>query len=271
MSTRVLDLSDPSRSTDPTPEQRGLDARPGRDLPTTLWYPRTGEGPFPLVVFSHGTDASPEGYEELLEAWAAAGFVVAAPTFPLTSAGTAVIEEDIANQPADVSFVLTEVLALGTTDGDPLERRIDRRHVAAAGHSAGAATTSALLFSCCLDERVTAEVVLAGGTGGYPTDFADVDVPTLYVHGTDDEGMSIDDARALYEAQPGRKAFVELPGGSHTDPYSRTSDPYAAAVRAVTTDFLRWTLDGDRAALAEFVIDAGRPGVAELRQNALSG
>jgi hypothetical protein len=116
--TRVLQLTDPSRVTDPTPQDAGADAQPGRSLPTTLYYPTTGAGPFPVVVFSHGMDALPTGYGYLLSAWAEAGFVVAAPQFPLTSHGSALVQEDILQQPADVSFVLTAVLALNDTAGD---------------------------------------------------------------------------------------------------------------------------------------------------------
>src|SRR3712207_1706574 len=56
VSTRTLELTDASRVTDPTPQDAGADAQPGRHLPTTLYYPSTGTGPFPVVVFSHGMD-----------------------------------------------------------------------------------------------------------------------------------------------------------------------------------------------------------------------
>src|SRR3954454_3317119 len=86
VTSRVLQLVDPSRTTDPTPLDRGnADATSGRSLPTTLYYPASGTGPFPVVVFGHGLDAVPSGYRYLLQSWAAAGFVVAAPLFPLTS------------------------------------------------------------------------------------------------------------------------------------------------------------------------------------------
>jgi predicted dienelactone hydrolase len=56
-----------------------------RVLPTTIWYPSDGGGPFPLVVFAHGYGVTPSFYASLLPRLAAAGYVVAAPTYPLLS------------------------------------------------------------------------------------------------------------------------------------------------------------------------------------------
>jgi predicted dienelactone hydrolase len=267
---RVLDLRDDSRSTDPTPESAGSDATPGRALPTHLFYPADGDGPFPVVVFSHGFGSTPESYWELLESWAAAGLVVAAPAFPLTSRNSAQVVTDVYSQPADVSFVLSQVLALNGHDPD-LAGRIDTGHVAVAGHSAGAVTTLGLLDTCCRDARVTAAVVLAGTLQGFGPAAATPGVPTLFVHGTADETIPLAEGLAAYAAAPGAKALVELPGGTHSAPYDTPADPHAAAVRAVTADFLTWALTGDPAALAHLRGDARDPGVAELTGDQLPG
>lgn len=269
VATRVLDLRDPSRVTDPTPEQPGADAVRGRDLPTLLFYPSSGPGPFPVVEFSHGLGSDPQSYWDLLSSWAAAGFVVAAPTFPLTNRHSAQVKADVLNQPADVSFVLTKVLALDTTRGDALAGRIDTAHVAVAGHSAGAITTIGLLDQCCRDPRITAAVVLSGGPEGFGAHFAAPGVPMLWVHGTADQVLPIDQDRTVYAAAPGPKAFVELIGGTHSAPYDTPSDPHAGAVRAVTTDFLRAELDGDAGALARLRADATRPGITRLADDRL--
>lgn len=261
VATRVLPLRDDSRSAGKTA---------GRDLPTTLFYPKTGDGPFPVVVFSHGFQAEPESYWALLTGWAAAGFVVAAPSFPLTHRGATSVT-DIVNQPADVRFVLGRVLALDHTAGDPLEGRIDAHHVAAAGHSAGAATTIGLLDSCCSDPRVTAALVLTGTARAFGTDFVKPGIPTLVLHGTDDDVIPPADGRAVYSLLPGPKAFVSLLGGTHHEPYDTASDPHFPAVLAVTTDFLRWALDGRDDAAAALRKDANRPGIAALSDDRLSG
>ncbi len=72
-----------------------------RTLRTYVWYPSQGpangsdrrdapaarsDGPFPLIVFGHGFAVTPMLYAPLLRAWARAGYVVAAPAFPLENA-----------------------------------------------------------------------------------------------------------------------------------------------------------------------------------------
>jgi predicted dienelactone hydrolase len=48
--------------------------------------PARSDGPFPLVVFGHGFALTPGLYARLLYSWAQAGYVVAAPVFPLENA-----------------------------------------------------------------------------------------------------------------------------------------------------------------------------------------
>ena len=72
-----------------------------------MWLP-AAPGRRPLIVFAHGFDVGPGIYAALLDAWAAHGYVVAAPEFPLTDpavAGASLDENDINNQPADLRFV----------------------------------------------------------------------------------------------------------------------------------------------------------------------
>src|SRR5205807_2141028 len=80
---------DTSRSTSPNGSFAGA---PSRTLPTQFWFPAASDGspdradgPYPLVLFSHGYDVTPHFYAPLLERWAAAGYVVAAPTYPILS------------------------------------------------------------------------------------------------------------------------------------------------------------------------------------------
>lgn len=269
VSDRVLDLRDESRATDQTPRSPGQDVTPGRDLPTRLFWPTEGDGPFPVVVFSHGFSSSPGAYYDLLESWAAAGVVVAAPTFPLTSEGSALVDEGVLDQPADVSFVLTQVLALDAGDSE-LAGRIDGSRVAVAGHSLGAMTTLGLLDACCRDPRVTAAMVLSGTLQAFGATATAPGVPTLFVHGTADEVLPVADGEAAYAAALGPKALVELPGGTHSAPYDDPSDRYSAAVGTLTTDFLRWTLLDDAAALAAVRTDSAQAGLTELTHDQLT-
>jgi dienelactone hydrolase len=218
---------------------RGAD----RPLPTTIWYPASGTGPFPVIVFSHGLTASPGDYGTLLTHWARAGFVVAAPAYPHTSAGVADFDVyDLANQPADASYVLTNVLALADKAGDPLRGRLDTAHVAAAGHSGGGITTIGML-SGGRDDRLTAAAVLAGRQV-LPVPFEGEQVPVLFVHGKLDKTIRYAEGLAAFNALPWPKAMLTLPNGGHVPSDGRDFDVVAGA----TTDFWRWSLYGDAAA-----------------------
>ena len=88
---------------------------PGGGAPT----PRRAGGPFPLVVFSGGYDFDPEGYSALLDAWAAAGYVVADPVYPATSPTSPepLDEGDIVHHPGDLSAVITALVEAGRGAG----------------------------------------------------------------------------------------------------------------------------------------------------------
>ena len=84
VATTTMTFVDISRS---TPPWAGMPGKPSRTLVTTIWYPArasgsvaaSGDGSYPLIVFAHGLGGSPQDYQQLLTAWAAAGYVVAAP------------------------------------------------------------------------------------------------------------------------------------------------------------------------------------------------
>ncbi|MET7705308.1 chlorophyllase [Micromonospora sp. NPDC005413] len=247
--------------------------RDGRALPVTLWYPAAGEaggtpkrtasaasGRFPVVMFSHGLGGRPDDYATLLTRWAAAGFVVAAPTFPHTSKGGDGNVLDVLNQPADVSYALTQVLALDGKAGDSLRGRLDADRVAAAGHSAGGVTTIGL-FTASRDERLDAGVVFAGTAIGVGTAFAGAAAPQLFVHGELDEVVEYAAGKAAYDKVPWPKAMLSLPKGDH----GRALLGDGATLRVVSdtsVEFLRWTLYGDAGAKGRIHTDATRGDIA---------
>ena len=269
---RTLTFTDTSRVTDPTPGQAGGEIR-GRTLVTTVWYPAAGDpgapvrtdaapahGPFPIVLFSHGLLGVPADYQALATRWAGAGFVVVAPAYPLTSRGSSHIQAlDVPNQPADASFVLTSLVQLAARAGDRFHGLLDAQHVAAAGHSAGAITTVGLFTACCRDARLLGGIVLAGNSLGFSGGYSGRAVPLLFEHGDKDPIVPYGLGRLTWDAVPWQKAFVTLEGQGHIDPYLQPSSPAFGVVAATTTDFLRWTLTGDRSSLAA------------LRQHAASG
>ncbi|MCX5067379.1 chlorophyllase [Micromonospora lupini] len=247
--------------------------RDGRALPVTVWYPAAGKtggaakrsataatGRFPVVMFSHGLTGRPEDYATLLTRWAAAGFVVAAPTFPHTSRGSDGNILDVLNQPADVSYALTQVLALDGRAGDGLRGRLATDRVAAAGHSAGGVTTIGL-FTASRDERLDAGVVFAGTAVGVGTAFAGATAPQLFVHGELDEVVDYAAGKAAYDKVPWPKALLSLPKGDH----GRALLGDAATLRVVadtSVEFLRWSLYGDAEAKKRIETDATRGDIA---------
>src|SRR5262249_2110386 len=87
--------------------------RAPRTLETIVRYPAT-PGRHPLIVCGQGSAVRPGTWAPLLRAWAQAGYVVAAPVFPLGNADApgGPEESDIVNQPRDMSVVITRLLAL---------------------------------------------------------------------------------------------------------------------------------------------------------------
>lgn len=240
-------------------DSREIDLKRGdRPLPTTLWYPADGKGPFPLVLFSHGLTSEPSAYASVLREWARAGFVVAAPAYPHTSYGVRDFDPlDVINQPADATEVITRVLALNGKRGDPLAGRIDTARIAAAGHSAGGITTIGM-FSNNRDDRLTAGIVLSGRQV-LPVPFAGPPAPMLFVHGKLDKTVAYAQGRAAFDAVPWPKAMMTVTKGGHV---AITKD--FQPVIATTRDFLRYALYGDRDARERLDADATKGGRATL-------
>ncbi|MCG5453246.1 MULTISPECIES: alpha/beta hydrolase family protein [Micromonospora] len=237
-----------------------LDPRSTRPLPVTIWYPASTDqvaaGRFPVVVYSHGLDSLPELHAGLTTRWAAAGFVVAAPAYPHTRQGAAhFTRADVRHQPADAWRLIRYLGDLDRSPVDPLAGHLDLTSVAAAGHSAGGFTTSGM-FSEGHPARLRAGIVIAGG--GLPGSFAGPAAPVLFVHGTADPVVPVTVGRAAYARTPGPAGFLSLLGQDHGT-YLTPGHPGFAPVLATTTDFLRWTLYGDRAAGARLPADAHSP------------
>ncbi len=243
--------------------QTFVDSSRQRTLPTDIYLP-PGPGPFPLIVHAHGYGGSKAKFSQLLTGWARAGFVVVAPNFPRTNDGAAdKTPADIANQPADVSFVLSQVLALATVGP-----RIDPSRIGLSGLSLGGGTAEAVLFNtCCRDRRFVAGLLMsstpaatfAGGTW----DFA-AGLPTLVFAGTADEAIPYDKQVTNFGGLAGPKWLVTLEGGHHASPYEDAPDPHDPVVQHVTLDFWQATLGHDAAAQRRLADDATSPGLAHV-------
>ena len=279
---RTRTFVDRSRPT-PADTIAGIAPAAERRLPTTIYYPARGRaaadgdaspdarpraGPYPLVLFAGGAPGTPADYAPLLQAWAAAGYVVIAPEFPVSSlAGPDdVAYADLPRQSGDLRFALRRVLALDAEKlGIP---EVDADEVAAAGHSLGGQTALSLVAQCCRDARVDAALVLAG-----VTDAPDGPAlrrlrgPALFVHARGDRAVSYSPALATCETVGGWKRMLTVEDHrglrAHVEPYVG-SGAHAAIVRPATVDFLDGYVRDDATARRRLDEAAAGSGVAGL-------
>jgi fermentation-respiration switch protein FrsA (DUF1100 family) len=161
-------------SSRPTPPHNGLAGAATRSLTTIVLYPtreasagavapaaRPVRRRFPLVVVIHGASTGPGSNVGVLKQVAAAGYVVAMPKFPLTGAMTpgGVDPSDYVNEPADVSFVIDQLLRLTHDPRSVYHQLIRRDDVGVIGLSLGGSPALALGYNAhSLDNRVEAVI-----------------------------------------------------------------------------------------------------------------
>jgi dienelactone hydrolase len=274
----VLRLADPSRTI--TNADGSTQPRP---LLTFLRYPALGSpgareqpgapaartwGPFPLVVFGHGFDVTPSLYAGLLHAWAQAGYVVAAPVFPLesSSAPGGPNEADLTNQPGDISFVISRILAASRLGSDPLAGLVDSNAIAVAGHSDGGDTALAVAYdSRYRDPRVSAAVILSGAeipaAGAFA--FPPTGPPLLATQGTADTVNPSSFTDTFFGAADRPKYLLRLLGAGHLPPYS-DQQPQLSIVERVTLAFFDGYLKRRPAQLRRLGSLGSVPGTASL-------
>jgi dienelactone hydrolase len=261
--SRQVTVVDDSRSTDAWGGRQEL---PQRTLPTQVLYPAEGDadstevtpdatpadGRWPLVVFSHGRGGTGPAYVNTLKVWASAGYVVLAPTFPLTSAETPGTPktDDLVNQPADVSRLID--WATEPPAEEPLARHIDTEQIGVAGHSLGGFTSLAVGYNPKVrDDRADA---VAEWAGSYLPGLADGGAavqdgpPLLAIHGDADGTVPYALAQNAVDAVGSPWHLITLVGGEHIPPYvTGTADPYGEVVTDATLAFFDATLKTDPA------------------------
>jgi dienelactone hydrolase len=238
---------------------------------------------YPLILFSHGLQASASFFESrLIAKWASAGYVVAAPEYPLTNMATINMFQinlddafaDVQNQPADAKFVIDEVIKLGQQTTGPLSGIVHSEQIGAAGHSVGGTTTYGLAYTvCCSDPRIKAAVAMsacAGYVGGPAGHFTRDPVPLLILHGDADTTVPYDPfAVEAFTAAKEPKFGFRFVGAPHNSPFTgvafgTATETQATALRGGTIDHWDRYLKNDTAASQKLNTDFNVAGVTPI-------
>jgi len=111
-----------------------------REMSLRIVYPDQG-GPYPIIVFSHGTFSSSDKYNLVVEFWAERGYVVILPNhldanYGIIPSKTEDMIRIIHTRISDMSFILDNLDAIeGQNPG--LKGKLNRNQIIAAGHSIG--------------------------------------------------------------------------------------------------------------------------------------
>ena len=274
----------------PTDANGTAPGKPDRTLDTIVFYPAEGAPggdpvkdaparaagrPYPLVVFSHGFTAHGDVYRNLVRWWAAAGYVVAAPTFPLSNgrAPGGPNVRDYRNQPADVSFVLDEMLRINRESSHPLAGTMDAGRIGVSGHSLGGLTTFGVVFNeCCVDKRIKAAIPMSGlrlpfgGSKYFPTG---AETPVLIIHGDQDAVVPVAQGLSAFAEAHAPKYLLLLRGEDHVIPFvTGRATPAGSLVIDGSIDFLDRYLKGRDDGIARLEAAVRSEGKAELQTDA---
>jgi hypothetical protein len=254
--------------------------------------PVAASGGYPMVVFAHGYDVTPDTYAALLDAWVRAGFVVVAPFFPdeqaaaVAAEGGANTEDDVINEPGDLAFVTRSVLqdSASVTSRCPiLEGLVNSTEVALAGHSDGAEAVSMLAYDHGLDPQgvnyadlraglnYRAVLIFSGALDTFQSNADEASQPDLLVvHSLADTCDPIRNDVQLYNTihQP-NKWFLELQHAHHLPPFDGVDEAAYQLVLAVTTSFLQAALEGAVSTASLVAQGNQRPSVGRIFAGAL--
>jgi len=233
-----LVLVDPTRA---TVEGPGVPAAASRTIPTTVHLP-AATGPAPLIVLAHGASGAPDRFTDLATAWADAGYVVAAPRFPLTNTDVRPpVIADLAEQGRDVQFVIDALLGRSATADDQLAGRVDPERIGLYGLSLGSLSVWSAVGEPT-GGRIDALIQSDGQT--LTADIGAVAFPVLVAHSDVDPIFPYADVVARYDEMPTPKFLLTLPGAAHAVVGEDTETPADELYRQVTTAFWDRTLGG---------------------------
>jgi len=239
----------------PTMPNGSFPGAPERTLPTAVWYPTApdargpdaalaGNGrPFPLVVFGHALGSYNRQSTFLTNHLASHGYIVAAPSFPLSSAGApgGSTIADVPAQAGDVRFVIDSFLGFAGEAGNRFADGVDAGRIGLAGHSGGALTTLVATYDANLrDPRIKAAVPFAPPSCFFQAGYFDAArVPLLMLQGDHDLLADAAGTEAAFARANPPKALLLVHGGNHVgfaDVGAALDDAYVCSLFPDPTD-----------------------------------
>ncbi len=225
---------DPTR---PTPANGTAAAQSSRTLVTEIWYPTSATGagavrdaplasggPYPLVLFVHGSSSGRLLSTFLTIGLAQAGYVVAAADFPLTALDTPGGPSDlnVSYQVGDLSFLCDQLKAASGDAGDALGGAVDGLAYAVVGHSTGGAVAELAAFAgndarITHDPRVVAAIPLSGDACMFdPAFFASRSVPVFAIGASNDLFVRFaNSGQWVFDNTSDPHLLADLIGGQH--------------------------------------------------------
>ena len=264
----------------------------GQPVEVTGATPVELSGGYPMIVFAHGYDVTPDTFGALLDAWVQAGFVVVAPLFPDEQPSAVAAqhgkntEDDVVNEPADLAFVTEAILqaSANATSGCPIvSGLVQASEIALAGHSDGATAVGMLAYDHGDDPQgvnyaslrsginYRAVIILSGAEDtvqSYATEASHPDL--LVINSLADQCNPIRDSVKLYNDidQP-NKWFLALRTAHHLPPFDGDDVSAFNVVAATSIRFLQMSLQSQTPSVSLFAYGNEHATVARMYSGAL--
>lgn len=279
------------------------DENRGRTVPVKMYYP-VGDGPFPVVLFSHGLGGSRDNYRYLGEYWSKHGIaslhlqhIGSDDAVWRGGGGLAALRGAMSGKNAidrvhDVSFAIDQLVKLDKDESWPLHGKLNFDQIGMAGHSFGANTTlivvgQRLAGQSLADKRIKCAIALSAPPPmlkNYDAIYGGIKVPMLHMTGTNDvsavdaRGFDPLDRRLPFDHITGVDSYlVTFAGGDHmVFSGQRRGAPVASdernhvLIQQATMAFWDAYLKSDKTALSwlqgDFGDELGKSGVFEQKK-----
>jgi predicted dienelactone hydrolase len=183
-------------------------------FPAVRDVPVATDGPFPVVLFSHGAGGWRGVYSHPLSGIASWGFVVASTDYAeygllaQFGGGGGSAADDRSTVAGAATATIDALAAANGASGGPFRGAIDIDRIGGVGHSAGGGT----MFTLLNDSRIGA---IVGWAPVPPTGPVTSHTPTMVIAGAEDTAITPASAAASYDALLAPKRFVEIAKMGH--------------------------------------------------------